>query len=171
MTEQLTISSATASQDRDDVALLPVRHANLRQVRAPNAGRVHLSGLPEGAQAAVRASAYDGLCARGRGVCDPGGYRQRVADAGELVVPDLPVAACGHTDLRDRLAAGGAALWPASVVIVGAGIVVGALPALGMSLLPLLVASRGGLSPFRRPHLGLHIVLAVGSAIARLRMT
>ncbi len=56
--------------------------------------------------------------------------------------------------------------------IVGAGIVVGALPALGMSLLPLLVASRGGLFGLSGVLTwGLHIVLAVGSAIARLRMT
>ncbi len=55
--------------------------------------------------------------------------------------------------------------------IVSAGIVVGALPSLGLSLLQLMTFLRGslwGLSGILT--WGLHVALAVASAIARLRM-
>ena len=56
--------------------------------------------------------------------------------------------------------------------IVGAGIVVGSLPVLGLSLLPLLALLQGNLWGLQGLLIwGLHIVLAVGAAVARFRAT
>lgn len=56
--------------------------------------------------------------------------------------------------------------------IVSAGIIVGALPALALEVLPFLAGVEGNLWSFTGLlSWGLHVVLAVGSAIARLRMT